>query len=57
MATVAGGVGRESHWKYDEIVFATDPVDLFSFLLDTVVNWVLLMIMLDAKVAGSGGGV
>ena len=47
VATVTGGDGRGHHWKNDRIVFAAEPVDLFSFLLDTVVNGVLSMIMLE----------
>ena len=48
VATVTGGDGRGRHWKNDGIVIAGEPVDLFSFLLDTVVNGVLLMIMFVA---------
>ena len=47
VATVTGGDGRGCHWKNDGIVIAAEPVDLFSFLLDTVVNGVLSMIMLE----------
>ena len=45
---MTGGDGRGCRWKNERIVFAANPVDLFSFLLDTVVNWVLSMIMLVA---------
>ena len=45
---VIGGDGRGRHWKNDRIVFAAEPVGLFPFLLDTVVNGVLLMIMFVA---------
>ena len=48
VATVTGGDGRGCLWKNDGIVFAAEPVDLFSFLLDTVVNGVLSLIMLVA---------
>ena len=44
-------------WKNDGIVFAVDTVGRFSFLLDTVMYGVLSMIMLVAKVAGSGSEV
>jgi hypothetical protein len=56
VATVTGGDGRGRHWKNDGIVFAVGPVDLFSFLLDTVVNGVLSMIMLEVWESESGGG-
>ena len=46
VAMVTDGNGRGHHWKNDGIVFAAESVDLFSFLLDTVVNGVLSMIML-----------
>jgi hypothetical protein len=55
-ATVTCGDGQGHCWKNDQIVFAANPVYLFSFLLDTVVNGVLSMIMLVARVAESGGG-
>jgi hypothetical protein len=48
VAILTGGDGSGRCWKNDMIVFAADPVDLLSFLLDTVVNWVLSMIMLVA---------
>ena len=48
VATVTGGDGRGYCWENDGIVFVADPVYLFPFLLDTVVNWVLSMIMLVA---------
>ena len=57
VATVSGGDGRGRRWKNDGIVFAVDPVGRFSFLLDTVMYGVLSMIMLVAKVAGSGSEV
>ena len=47
VATVSGGDGRGRRWKNDGIVIAAEPVDLFSFLLDTVVNGVFSMIMLE----------
>ena len=56
VATMIGGDGRGRCWKNDGIVFAADPVGRFSFLLDTVMNGELSMIMLVAKVAGSGSG-
>ena len=46
------GVPLEKWW----IVFAAEPVDLFSFLLDTVVDAVLSMIMLEVWESESGGG-
>ena len=48
VATVTGDDGRGPCWKNDRIVFAAYPVDLFSFLLVTVVHGVLSMIMLVA---------
>ena len=48
VATVIIGDGKGRHWKNDGIVIAAEPVDLFSILLDTVVNGVLSMIMLMA---------
>jgi hypothetical protein len=57
VATVSGGDGRGHCWKNDGIVFAADPVGRFLFLLDTVMNGVLSIIMLVAIVAGSGSGV
>ena len=57
VATVSGGDGRRRRWKNDGIVFAVDPVGRFLFLLDTVMYGVLSMIMLVAKVAGSGSEV
>ena len=47
VATVIGGDGRGRRWKNDRIVIAAEPVDLFSFLFDTVVNGVFSMIMLE----------
>ena len=47
VAIVIGGDGGRRCWKNNRIVFAAEPVDLFSFLLDTVVNGVLSMIMLE----------
>ena len=47
VATVTGGDGRGRCWKNDAIVFAAQSVDPFSFLLVTVVNGVLSMIMLE----------
>ena len=47
VATVIGGDGRGRCRKNDGIVIAAEPFDLFSFLLDTVVNGVLSMIMLE----------
>ena len=44
---VTGGDGRGRCWKNDGIVFVAEPVDLFPFLLDTVVNRMLPMIMLE----------
>ena len=44
-ATVIGGNGRGRRWKNDGIVIAAETFDLFSFLLDTVVNGVLSMIV------------
>jgi hypothetical protein len=57
VATVTGGDGMGCRWKNDGILFAVDPVDLFSFLLDTVMYEVLSMIMLVAKVVGLGSEV
>ena len=56
VATVIGGDGRGRRWKNDGIVIVAEPVDLFSFLLDTVVNWVFSMIMLEVWESESGGG-
>ena len=57
VATVTECDRRGRRWKIDGIVFAVDPVGRFSFLLDTVMYGVLSMIMLVAKVAGSGSEV
>ena len=45
VATVIGGDGRGHCWKNEGIVIVAETFDLFSFLLDTVVNGVLSMIV------------
>ena len=57
VAAVSGGDGRGRRWKNDGIVFASDPVGCFSFLLDIVMNGVLSVIMLVAKLARLGSEV
>jgi hypothetical protein len=57
VATVSGGNERGRRWKNDGIVFGVDPVGRFLFLLVSVMNGVLSMIMLVAIVTGSGSEV